>query len=70
MEYNEQGDVSYKIFTADEIIERNISVPQNYSLEIAQMCKCVSGEDTPFITPEFSIKNAKLMDKIFIEIGY
>ncbi|MBQ7147463.1 MAG: Gfo/Idh/MocA family oxidoreductase [Pseudobutyrivibrio sp.] len=70
VEYNQQGESSYKIFTADEVIERKISIPQNYSLEIAQMCKCINGEDTPHVTAEFSIKNAELMDKIFMEIGY
>lgn len=70
VEYNQQGEASYKIFTADEVIERKISIPQNYSLEIAQMCKCINGEDTPHVTAEFSIKNAALMDKIFMEIGY
>lgn len=70
VEYNQDGDVSYRIFTADETIERKVSIPQNYSLEIAQMCRCVNGEETPHVTPEFSIKNAELMDKIFMEIGY
>ena len=70
VEYNQDGDVSYRIFTADETIERKVSIPQNYSLEIAQMCRCVNGDETPHVTPEFSIKNAELMDKIFMEIGY
>lgn len=70
VEYNQQGDVSYRIFTQDGVIERTVSIPQNYSLEIAQMCSCINGEDTPHVTPEFSIKNAELMDKVFKEIGY
>ena len=70
VEYNQDGDVSYRIFTADETIERKVSIPQNYSLEIAQMCRCVNGDETPHVTPEFSIKNAELIDKIFMEIGY
>ncbi len=69
-EYNQAGDVSYRIFIRDEIIERKVSNPQNYSLEIAQMCRCINGEDTPHLTPEFSIKNAELMDRILLEIGY
>ena len=70
VEYNQQGDVSYRIFTPEGVTERFVSIPQNYSLEIAQMCRCINGEDKPFITPEFSIKNAQLMDKVFAEIGY
>ncbi len=65
-----QGEVSYKIITQDEVLERKVNIPQNYSLEIAQMCRCIRGEETPHITPEFSISNAELMDKVFAEIGY
>ncbi len=39
VEYNQQGDVSYRIFTDSGITERKLSLPQNYSLETAQMCR-------------------------------
>ncbi len=70
VEYNQQGDACYRIFTQDEVIERKVSISQNYSLEIAQMCRCIHGNETPHVTPEFSIKNAQLMDRVFKEIGY
>ncbi len=70
VEYNQQGEVSYRIYTPDGVIEREISIPQNYSLEIGQMCRCIGGDEKPHVTPEFSIKNAELMDKVFTEIGY
>ncbi|MCR5624657.1 MAG: Gfo/Idh/MocA family oxidoreductase, partial [Lachnospiraceae bacterium] len=68
--YNQPGDASYRIFTENGIIERKVSMPQNYSLEITQMCKCIKGEATPYITEEFSLKNAALMERIFEKIGY
>jgi len=70
VEYNQQGDVSYKVFTQGKVIERKISIPQNYFLEIQQMSKCAAGEATPFVTPEFSMNNARLIDNILKEIGY
>ncbi len=70
VEYNMQGDAGYRIFTKDGVIDRKVNIPQNYSLEIAQMCRCISGDETPHVTPEFSIKNAQLMDRVFKEIGY
>ncbi|MBO4457391.1 MAG: Gfo/Idh/MocA family oxidoreductase [Butyrivibrio sp.] len=70
VEYNQQGEGFYKIFTQDDVIERKVNIPQNYSLEIAQMCRCINGVETPHVSPEFSIKNAELMDKILTEIGY
>ena len=74
VEYNQEGEVSYKIvengWSDNKVIERRISVPHNYALELEQMNKCILGNATPHITPEFSIKNAELMDRVFKEIGY
>ena len=70
VEYNQAGEVSYKIFTNDGVIERKVSVPQNYSLEIENMSRCIMYGDKLHVTPDFSIKNAELIDKVLKEIGY
>ena len=70
VEYNQEGEVSYKIYTNDGVIERKVTNPQNYSLEIEQMGRCILNEEKPFITEEFSLKNAKLIDTVLSEIGY
>ena len=70
VEYNQEGEVSYKIYTNDGLIERKVTNPQNYSLEIEQMGRCILNEEKPFITEEFSLKNAKLIDTVLSEIGF
>ncbi|MBP5329978.1 MAG: Gfo/Idh/MocA family oxidoreductase [Spirochaetaceae bacterium] len=70
VEYNQEGNVSYRICTGGSVAERKIVVPQNYALELEQLNRCIMNGETPHITPEFSIKNAELMDRIFREIGY
>jgi len=70
VEYNREGDVGYKIYTTDGILERRIHVPQNYALEIEQFSRCIRFGEEPLVTPEFSIANAELMDKILAKIGY
>ena len=70
VEFNQSGELSYKIYLDKEIIDRKISVPQNYSLEIAQLNSCILNGETQHITPDFSIKNAELMDEVFRKIGY
>lgn len=70
VEFNQSGELSYKIYLDKEIIERKISVPQNYPLEIAQLNSCILNGETQHITPDFSIKNAELMDEVFRKIGY
>ena len=74
VEYNQEGEVSYKIiengWSDNKVIERKVSVPHNYALELEQMNRCILGNEKPFVTAEFSIKNAELLDKVFKEIGY
>ena len=70
LKFNQSGELSYQIYLDKEIIERKISVPQNYSLEIAQLNSCILNGETQHITPDFSIKNAELMDEVFRKIGY
>lgn len=70
VEYNQEGNVSYHICTGGSVVERKIVVPQNYALELEQLNRCIMNGETPHITPEFSIKNAELMDRIFREIGW
>lgn len=70
VEYNQEGEVSYKIYTNDGVIERKVTNPQNYSLEIEQMGRCIFNEEKPLITEEFSLKNAKLIDTVLSEIGF
>ena len=70
VEYNQEGDVSYRIFTDKGITERKVSIPQNYSLEIEQLSRCILYGEKPHITPEFSLKNTRLMDSVFEQIGY
>ena len=70
VEYNQAGEVSYKIYTNEGVTERKISVPQNYSLEIENMSRCILYGEKPYVTPAFSIKNAELIDRVLKEIGY
>ena len=70
VEYNQEGEVSYKIYTNDGVIERKVTNPHNYSLEIEQMGRCILNEEKPLIAEEFSLKNAKLIDTVLSEIGF
>lgn len=70
VEYNQEGDVSYSIYTRDGVTERKVTVPHNYKLEIEQLGRCILNGEKPHITPEFSIKNSKLIDTVLNEIGF
>jgi predicted dehydrogenase len=70
VEYNQAGSLSYEIFIQDGITQRKLEVPQNYSLEIEQLGRCILDGETPFVSSDFSIKNAKLMDAVLQKIGF
>lgn len=70
VEYNQEGNVSYKIYTEEGVTERKIFVPQNYALEVSQLNDCILNGAKPHVTEEFSVKNAKLIDEVLKEIGF
>ncbi len=70
VEYNQEGEAVYHIFTSESMIERKVSVPQNYKLEVEQLGRCILNGEKPHITQAFSLKNAKLIDRVLEEIGY
>ena len=69
--FNGDGELSYTVTTFDgEEETKKISVLQNYRLEVEQLGHCVAGEETPAVTKEFSLTNARIIDRILKEIGY
>ena len=70
VEYNQAGELSYTITAGGKTTVRTVSVPQNYSLEVAQLGRCIENGETPFITEDFTVKNAELLDRVLKQIGY
>ncbi|MCR5268612.1 MAG: Gfo/Idh/MocA family oxidoreductase [Lachnospiraceae bacterium] len=70
VEYNQAGELSYTILTEDERVERKVTAPQNYRLEVEQFCRCIENGEAPHVTADFSIRNAKVLDVILDQIGY
>ena len=70
VEYNQEGTVRYRIFTKEGVTERTVEVPHNYALEISQLGRCILSGEKPHITPEFSVRNAELIDTVLREIGF
>ena len=70
VEYNQEGRVTYTVTSGSKVYNPTINVPQNYMLEVEQLGRCIERGEEQHITPEFSIKNAELLDKILEQIGY
>ena len=65
--YNQEGEADYTISTPEGLIEKHVSVRNNYALEVEQFGRCLLNGEKPHITPEFSVKNAELIDRILRE---
>ena len=70
VEYNQAGELSYRVMTNGTEETKTVTVRQNYCLEVEQMNRAIEGTGTLLVTPEFSLRNAKLMDAVLREIEY
>lgn len=70
VEFNQAGELSYTITAGGNTKVRTVSAPQNYSLEVAQLGRCIESGEKPFVTEEFTVKNAELLDAVLGQIGY
>ena len=70
VEYNQAGELEYTIVADGKEMTRKVTARQNYVLEVEQVNKAITGCDELIVTPEFSMKNAKLMKEVLEKIGY
>ena len=70
VEYNQSGDLKYLLKSDGIFTEKSVFAPHNYTLEVENLSNCVLGLETPLVTEEFSIKNAKLLDALLNCVGY
>ena len=70
VEYNQAGDLSYDIFSDGKKITRTVNAKWNYTLEVEQLGRCIEQGEKPFISPEFTVKNAELIDQVLAKAGY
>lgn len=70
VQYNEAGSLSFSIKTGNTETIHTLDVRQNYCLEVEQLGRCIENGEKPFITEEFSKKNAKVMQELLESIGY
>ena len=69
-QFNEAGELSYTVKAAGVSETKTLTVPQNYRLEVEQLGRCITEGETPHVSHEFTLRNARTMDRILKEIGY
>ena len=69
-EFNQSGKIPYTVIRDGAAVTREVDAPNNYALEIEQMSLCVLRGDRPHVSKEFSLRVARVTDRILREIGY
>ena len=69
-EFNQAGRLSYQIVTDGGVVTRYVDAPQNYSLEVAQLGRCIALGEAPHVSRTFTLANARTLDRMLEAIGY
>lgn len=69
-EFNQAGTLRYRMTVNGVQTETVVEAPQNYSLEVEQLSRCILGEAVPHVSNEFTLMNARTMDRILESAGY
>lgn len=70
VEYNESGELSYRVCVDGVETIKTVSVPQNYSLEVAQLGRCILDGEKPHVSRAFSLMNAEVLGRVLDTVGY
>ena len=68
--FNQAGRLSYQIVTDGQVVTRYVDVPQNYSLEVAQLGRCIASGEQPHVSADFTCATARTLDKALAAISY
>jgi len=69
-QFNQPGEVSYTVCVNGETQVKKLHAPQNYRLEVEQLGRCILDGETPHVSCEFTLMNARTLDRILEKMGY
>ena len=69
-QFNQCGELKYTLTVGDQSVVKTVSTPHNYRLEVEQLGRCITDGETPYVSEEFSVANARIIDRILEVIGY
>ena len=70
IQFNQPGEIAYTVIRDGKAETKTVAAKNNYQLEVEQLGRCIAGGETPHVSREFSMLEARTMDRILAEIGY
>lgn len=68
--FNQAGELTYTVFTDGHEETKTVHARQNYALEVEQLGRCIAQGEKPYVSNEFTVRNAKVLEQILQKIGY
>lgn len=68
--FNQWGQLSYTVTTDSGVRTETVSARQNYALEIEQLGRCITDGESPWVSHQFTLRNARVLEAILEKIGY
>ena len=70
VQFNQAGKLAYSINVEGKEEVKVVDTPQNYKLEVEQLGRCILEGEKPYVSNEFTLRNARVLDRILKEIEY
>lgn len=70
VQFNQPGKIPYTLIRGGRAETKTVVAKNNYQLEVEQLGRCIDGGETPHVSRDFSMLEARVMDRILAEIGY
>lgn len=68
VEFNESGELNYILCVDGKEEVKTVNVLQNYRLEVEQLGRCITDGEKPHVSEDFSLLNARTLDKVIAAI--
>lgn len=68
--FNQEGEITYYIIKDDIKEKHTVFAPDNYTLEVEQLGRCITDGEKPYVSHDFSAMNARTMDRVLKDMGY
>lgn len=70
VQFNQSGEIPYTVIADGQARTETVTARNNYALEVEQLGRCIRDGETPRVSREFSLRAARVTDRILQAIGY
>ena len=70
VQFNQAGDLEYTLCVDGVEEKKTVHCPQNYRLEVEQLGRCIAEGEALHVSHEFTLRNARTLERILEAIGY